>query len=105
MPPVQHLVKLVRLDGQRPEDVARVVLLFMEILRRMPVEDRTAERDMFGAMPITPQREVPPRDHELEFFRPGMPEDGDALGMTSSYSRKNMSRCGLASFDLEHGGE
>ena len=75
----RDVVDLVRLQRLGPENVARMIGLFVEALGRMAVEDWPAKRDMLGRMAVATNRQVPAGHHQFEFVAARMAEDGDAL--------------------------
>ena len=62
-----------------PEDVARVVGLFVEAAGGVAVEDRPAEGHVLGRVAVAAERHVPAGHHELELAVARLAEDGDAL--------------------------
>mmetsp|Transcript_74425 Transcript_74425/g.151124 ORF Transcript_74425/g.151124 Transcript_74425/m.151124 type:complete len:245 (+) Transcript_74425:206-940(+) len=76
---VEDLVHLVGGLGLMPEDIARVVCLFVERLGGVAVEDRSTERDVLGRVAIAAHRHVTTGHHQLELALAWLAEDGDIL--------------------------
>ena len=86
---VEHVIELVRLDRLVPEDVVRVVRLFVEPFAFVGVEDRAAEGDVLGAVAVAAQRHVPAgRARTRTLPLPGSPKMAIALLRCRSRRRR-----------------
>ena len=81
---VEHLVEIVCRDGLMPEDVVRMVSLFVIPAGSVAVKDGTAGGDMLDRMSVAPHGAVAAGHHELELALPRLAEEGDALRLAKS---------------------
>ena len=67
-----------------PIDVARVILLFVETFGSVTVKDRSAEGNVFAAIAIAANGEMPAGHHELKLARARRAEQCDRLALAIS---------------------
>ena len=78
---VEHLVERVGLECLVPEDIIGMIGLFVKTVRRVSVEQRTAEGHVLGRVTVATDGQVPARHHELELSAVRRAEDGNRLGL------------------------